>query len=117
MVYPYTDKTQVADPAPFRLPIGDEPHIQAVLNQLLGAGTWGKGIAAPGEQGHILEPEVVVFNWPVAPQRRHADMYGGVPARDRVCISAQCLCHVCVRARARVSLCVSRAMCSGRRSH
>jgi hypothetical protein len=83
LTYPYTAKDAVADPAPFVLPIGNEPHIQAVLDQLLGPGTWDKGIAAPGEQGHILEPEVLVFNWPLPPEKRHADMYGGVPARDR----------------------------------
>ena len=58
---PYTDPGAIADPAPFRLPIGDQPQVKAVLDQLLGAGTYDKGIAAPGEQGHILEPEVVML--------------------------------------------------------
>lgn len=83
LVYPYTAPDAVADPQPFQLPIGDEPHVKAVLDQLLGEDTWDKGIAAPGEQGHIVEPEVVVFNWPLPPEKRHADTYGGVDPRDR----------------------------------
>eukprot|EP01050_Picozoa_sp_SAG11_P031452 SAG11_NODE_9777_length_881_cov_1.436061_1_plen_178_part_10 len=83
LTHPYTEPGAIADPAPFQLPIGEQPQVKAVLDQLLGAGTYDKGIAAPREQGHILEPEVVVFNWPLAPERRHPDIYGGVDPRDR----------------------------------
>eukprot|EP01051_Picozoa_sp_SAG22_P008560 SAG22_NODE_660_length_8069_cov_7.799951_2_plen_191_part_00 len=83
LVHPYTDPDAVADPAPFALPVGDQPQVKAVLDQLLGEGTYGKGIAAPGEQGHLLEPEVVVFNWPLPPEKRPEDMYNGVDPRDR----------------------------------
>ena len=83
LVYPYTDTNAVADPRPFTLPVGDQPQVKSVLDQLLGEGTYGKGIAAAGEQGHLLEPEVVVFNWPLPPEERPEDPYNGVDARDR----------------------------------
>ena len=36
LVYPYNDKNQVTDPRPFALPVGEQPQVKAVLDQLLG---------------------------------------------------------------------------------
>ena len=80
---PYTEKTGVADPFPLAPAIGDQPHVKAVIDQLLGANTWGHGIAAPGEQGYGFERDVVVFSWPLPPEKRSADPYNGVDPRDR----------------------------------
>ena len=64
LTYPFPDQTTAADPFPVRPTVAQEPHAQAAIDQLLGAGTWGAGIGAPGDTGHGFENDVVVCNWP-----------------------------------------------------
>ena len=64
LVYPFPDPTTAADPYPVSPAVGQEPHSRAVLDQLLGEGTWGSGIAAAPDPGAGLENDVVVYNWP-----------------------------------------------------
>ena len=64
LVYPFPDPTTAADPFPVRPTLAEEPRARAAVDQLLGAGTWGAGIGAPGDAGHGYENDVVVCNWP-----------------------------------------------------
>ena len=63
--YPYPDPTQVADPLPLRPPVGEQPGMKAVLDQLLGPDTWAPGIAAPPDADAGIEMDAVAFRWPV----------------------------------------------------
>jgi hypothetical protein len=54
LVYPFTDRSELADPRPFTLSVGDQPQVKAVLDQLLGEGTYGKGIAV--DEGGAVNP-------------------------------------------------------------
>ena len=49
--HPYTDRSAVADPFPLSPTVGEQPQVKAVLDQLLGGGTYAAGIAAGPEQG------------------------------------------------------------------
>lgn len=64
VVYPFTDPAAPSDPRPLEPAVGDQPRIRAVLDQLLSKGSYAPGVAAAPEQGALLEPEVVAFNWP-----------------------------------------------------
>ncbi len=67
LVFPFPDEDTVADPFPIEPAIVDEPNARAALDQLLGEGTYGSGIGAPGDAGAAFENDVVVCNWPVQP--------------------------------------------------
>jgi uncharacterized CHY-type Zn-finger protein len=64
LVYPYPDPSVAADPRPIEPPISEQPRSRAALDQLLGPGAWGAGIAAPPDAGAGVETDVVVCNWP-----------------------------------------------------
>lgn len=64
LVYPFPGEDTVADPFPIEPAIIDEPNARAALNQLVGEGTYGSGIGAPGDAGAGFENDVVVINWP-----------------------------------------------------
>jgi hypothetical protein len=81
--FPYSDAAAVSDPVPLSPQVGQQPQVKAILDFLLGPGTYDAGIAAPGEQGHGLEQDVVVFNWPHRPEERGPDLYNGVDQRNR----------------------------------
>eukprot|EP01052_Picozoa_sp_SAG31_P030938 SAG31_NODE_3223_length_4523_cov_2.474910_4_plen_291_part_00 len=63
--HPYPDPAEVADPRPVEPALGEEPHVKAVLDQLLGAGTWGAGIAGPPAADAGIEMDTVMFRWPL----------------------------------------------------
>jgi hypothetical protein len=51
VVYPYTDRAAASDPRPLEPAPHEAEEIKAVLDQLLGEGTYAPGIAAGPEQG------------------------------------------------------------------
>ena len=64
LVYPFPGEDTAADPYPIQPAVCDEPTARAALDQLLGEGTYGAGIGAPGDAGYGAENDVVVCNFP-----------------------------------------------------
>ena len=71
LVYPYPEAGPM-DPYPIEPSVAEEPISKAALDQLLGAGTWGSGYAAPPEPGSGAELDVLVFNYPQPEEQRAA---------------------------------------------
>ena len=71
LVYPYPEAGPM-DPYPIEPSVAEEPTSKAALDQLLGAGTWGSGYAAPPEPGSGAELDVLVFNYPQPEEQRAA---------------------------------------------